>query len=406
MTSAHRRQLWFWLIAAVVAVALFFFISRWRERALEERMGASFLTGDPSNGARLFQDKGCASCHPLDALPRHGAPDLRAAPEEHASFNALVSAMWNHAPSMWLRMAQAGVKYPNLDEQDVADLFAFLYMLRYSDEPGSAANGRVVFVQKGCVECHAVRGEGGKEGPDLARLENADAPIIWAQMMWNHAINMRERMQRRGMPWPHFEDMEMTNLLAYLRSVNAAPRQVSQLFPADVRHGRRLFHEKGCIRCHALEGEGGNVGPDLSRLPQVPRRLSDTAGIMWNHWPEMSEWMKRQEISPPVFEEKEMADLIAFLYSLRYFDGPGHAHVGRQVYLEKKCDRCHGPDGLGTKDGPNLVRRKGTFSVVALATAMWRHGPHMHQEMQQQKIAWPKFEDREMDDLIAYLNTW
>lgn len=406
MTSAHRNQLWFWTIAAVVAVALFFFIARWRARVIEREQNASFLTGDPVNGARLYEVKSCASCHPLDAPPAHGAPDLRAAPEGHASFNTLVSTMWNHAPSMWLRMTQAGVKYPNLTDQDVADLFSFLYVIRYADEPGSPSHGEQLFTSKGCVQCHAIQGQGGREGPDLARVENADAPIIWAQMMWNHALTMRGSMQRQLLDWPRFEDTEMGDLLAYLRSVNTSSRRLRDLFPADVRRGRQLFGEKGCSQCHGFGGEGATVAPDLTRLPQMPRNLSQMSAHMWNHWPQMAEWMKQRKIPPPVFEGKEMADLIAYLYSLRYFDEPGRSQAGRQVYVEKRCDRCHGTDGRGSSDGPNLVQRKGTFSVVALAAAMWRHGPHMHREMQQKGLPWPKFRNREMDDLIAYLNTW
>lgn len=406
MTSAHSRQLWFWLVAAVIAVALFFFVTRWRERALEREKEASFLTGDPSKGARLFDGKGCASCHPLDAPPRHGAPDLRAAPEQHASFNELVSAMWNHAPSMWLRMDQAGVKYPNLSEQDVADLFAFLYLIRYVNEPGSAGRGQQIFAAKGCVQCHAIQGQGGREGPDLAQVQNADAPIVWAQMMWNHALSMQEHMQRQVISWPRLEGTEMSDLLAYLRNVNTSPRQLRELFPADVGRGRQLFRDKGCVQCHAMGGEGPSVAPDLARLPSMPRSISQMAAVMWNHWPEMSGWMKQRKMPPPVFEGKEMADVIAYLYSLRYFDEPGHAQDGRQVYLEKRCDQCHGSDGRGAPDGPNLVDKKGSFSVISLAAAMWRHGPRMHEVMNKKGVTWPKFHGREMDDLIAYLNTW
>lgn len=406
MTSAHKRQLWFWVIAAAMAVALLYFITLWRGRLIEQGSGASFLTGDPVNGARLYERKGCASCHPLDGRPRHGVPDLRVAPEGHASFNALVSAMWNHAPSMWLRMTESGVKYPNLSEEDVADLFAFLYVVRYVDEPGSAARGHAIFVSKGCSHCHAIRGEGGTEGPDLAQVENADAPIVWVQMMWNHAFSMQARMQSHVLPWPRFQNEEMADLLAYLRSVNSAPRRLTELFPADVREGRRHFYDKGCIQCHGMGGAGGTVAPDLTRLPQVPRTVTQMAGTMWNHWPEMAEWLKQRNMPPPTFQGKEMADLIAYLYALRYFDEPGHAQAGRQVYFDKHCDRCHGGDGLGTGDGPNLVRGKGTFSVVVLAAAMWGHGPRMHEKMQQKGVAWPKFRGREIDDLIAYLNTW
>lgn len=406
MTPAHRRQFWFWMIAATIAVALLYFIARWREGGFEQGFSASFLTGDPASGARLYGAKGCAGCHPLDAPPRHGAPDLRTAPEGHASFNALVSAMWNHAPTMWLRMSAAKVKYPNLDQQDVADLFAFLYVVRYVDEAGSAARGEAVFRDKGCIRCHAVRGQGGTDGPDIAQVENADAPIVWAQMMWNHALSMQERMQRQMLPWPRFQNAEMGDLLAYLRSVNTSPRRLFPLFPADVRRGRRLFRERSCIECHGMGSEGGKVASDLSRLPKMPRSVSQMAGVMWNHWPQMSEWSRQRKIRLPMLQGRDMADVIAYLYALRYFDEPGHSDLGRQVYLDKRCDRCHGTDGRGSSAGPNLVRRKGNFSVVTLATAMWRHGPRMYEEMQEQGIRWPKFRGREIDDLIAYLNTW
>ena len=33
--------------------------------------------------------------------------------------------------------------------------------------------------------------------------------------------------------------------------------------PQDPTKGARLFVNKGCVKCHALKGEGGNVGPDL-----------------------------------------------------------------------------------------------------------------------------------------------
>lgn len=406
MTSAQRHQLWFWIVAAAVAVLILFFVARWRERALENAQFASFLTGDASRGARLYDDKGCAGCHPLDGAPPADTPDLRAVPEEHASFNALVSAMWNHAPAMWQRIQRTGAKYPYLADEDVADLFAFLYVVRYVYEPGSADMGRLLFVNKGCVNCHAVDARTRGEGPDLTRTENGDVPILWIQRMWNHALSMREHMARRAVPWPHFEASEMSDLLSYVRSVNTGPRNPNDLFPADVRRGGRLFQRKGCAECHAVKGKGANIGPDLAQLPRMPRTLGQMAGAMWNHWPQMSDWLKQRKVKVPRFEGREMADLIAYLYALRYFDEPGVAEAGRRLYASKRCDSCHGPDGRGGQGGPDLRERKGTFSSVSLAGAMWRHGPRMYAEMQHRGIAWPRFEGREMNDLVVYLNSW
>jgi len=416
MTSAQRNQLWFWIVAAALAVFILLLVARWRERALEDAQFASYLTGDATRGAWLYETKGCAGCHPLDGAPPANTPDLRLVPEEHASFNALVSAMWNHAPAMWRRIQQTHTNYPYLADEEVADLFAFLYVVRYVYEPGSAERGRLLFANKGCAECHAVdsRGQaegcGGKpskcEGPDLTRAENGDVPILWIQRMWNHALSMRERMERRELPWPRFDESEMSDLLSYVRSINTGPRSPGDLFPADARRGRRLFRAKGCAECHAVKGEGASIGPDLAQLPRMPRTLGQMAGVMWNHWPQMADWLQQRKVEVPHFEGREMADLIAYLYALRYFDEPGVAEAGRRVYAGKGCNNCHGPDGRGGRGGPDLRGRRGTYSAVSLAGAMWRHGPQMYAEMERRKVAWPRFEKREMNDLVVYLNSW
>lgn len=44
----------------------------------------------------------------------------------------------------------------------------------------------------------------------------------------------------------------------------------------DADAGREIFAKKveaGCIRCHRVNGEGGEIGPDLSALQQVTDRL-------------------------------------------------------------------------------------------------------------------------------------
>ncbi len=36
-----------------------------------------------------------------------------------------------------------------------------------------------------------------------------------------------------------------------------------------IARGRQVFHKLDCGRCHVIDGEGGRIGPDLSRIGTV-----------------------------------------------------------------------------------------------------------------------------------------
>ena len=43
----------------------------------------------------------------------------------------------------------------------------------------------------------------------------------------------------------------------------ASTSAVAQILPEDPSRGGQLFVSKGCVKCHAVQGQGGKVGPDL-----------------------------------------------------------------------------------------------------------------------------------------------
>ena len=73
--------------------------------------------------------------------------------------------------------------YPDLDNRDMANLFAFLYTARYVDEPGDARRRERLFLAKGCTRCHGAHGTTGAIGPDLSTVGGVDTPLVWAQTM-------------------------------------------------------------------------------------------------------------------------------------------------------------------------------------------------------------------------------
>ena len=216
---SSQRQLLIWVLAALAASALLAGVLLRRHQQTRRRWNA-FLLGSPHSGARLFEKKGCIRCHAVNGWGSQTGPDLGLERPSHSSLNELVTAMWNCAPRMLERIKTDRIPYPFLGQEDMAHLFAFLYTSRYIDEPGDAPQGERLFQTKGCARCHAVRGSGGGVGPDLSKVGGVDTPIVWAQLMWNHAPAMEKEAQTRGIPWPKFKSGEVVDILEYLASFN------------------------------------------------------------------------------------------------------------------------------------------------------------------------------------------
>jgi len=99
-----------------------------------------------------------------------------------------------------------------------------------------------------------------------------------------------------------------------------------------------------------------------------------------------------------------MADVIAFLYYLRFNETGGNARQGATVFAGKGCASCHALDGRPAP-GPDLKRSRAAGTPLGLATAMWNHAPAMFDVAGSRQVEWPRFERDEMRDLSAFLQT-
>ena len=205
-----------------------------------EKRGEYLLLGDIKEGWKVFSKKGCSQCHSIWGEGGRGGPDLGTLPQAYVSQAQLAALMWNHGPEMWGRMLAKKIPLQKMDKKETADLFAFLYFIRYMDEPGDLQKGKKLLETKDCIRCHSVRE--GTSG-DLSRWGMYTNPIVWAQMMWNHSPRMEQEMEKKGVPWVEFKGNEMVDLIAYIRSVSPTKEKV-YLSPGDPRTGEKLFAEK------------------------------------------------------------------------------------------------------------------------------------------------------------------
>ncbi len=167
--------------------------------------------------------------------------------------------------------------------------------------------------------------------------------------------------------------------------------------------GARVFDSAGCVKCHAINGAGGKVGPDLAKSARS-RSFYDLASAMWNHLPRMTARMQQMGVARVKLSAQEAGDVTAYLYTLHYFDRPGRPDAGKRLFSDKKCVQCHQVEGRGGTVGPSVDAFKRFSSPLYVAAAMWNHGPQMAEAMKAQGIERPSLTADELRDLIAYLS--
>lgn len=173
--------------------------------------------GNPSKGKLVFKMKGCINCHETKTAEGKTAPILSEI-KLNRSVTEIAALMWNHSPAMVEFMKEESIKYPQLKENEMADLIAYLYFLGFEDPPGDPYEGELIFADKGCANCHEENGKG--IGPDLSGMKSMKSRIIILQHMWNHASRMEDLLLIKNNKWPELTAKELQDLSEYLKTLS------------------------------------------------------------------------------------------------------------------------------------------------------------------------------------------
>lgn len=106
-----------------------------------------------------------------------------------------------------------------------------------------------------CADCHGTDAKGVR-GPDLTGL--------WAAADSDQRVfqTIRSGVPGSIMPPSSAPDQEVGAIVAYLRSISTATPEASS---GNVARGEAIF-TASCATCHRVNGGGGRLGPDLSRI--------------------------------------------------------------------------------------------------------------------------------------------
>jgi mono/diheme cytochrome c family protein len=273
--------------------------------------GSADKQGDPAAGQKVFDAKGCVRCHAVRSTGATTAPDLGRIAVAGDRL-AWMHAMWNHAQYMIEPVTKELGAWPQFTGAEMNDLVAYVNggpsptIQEDGDLRGSADHGWGVFQAK-CIQCHSVRGKGGKIGPELGpdhELPRTSAQF--AAVLWNHAPAMLQHAREAGMAPPTLQGEEITDVLRFLASLRYFEPTGSPFL------GERTFAERGCASCHGPSAEGTRNGPKL-RAGADAFTMVSFATALWSHGPAMNTRAEKLGIPWPSLEPGDVGELISFL---------------------------------------------------------------------------------------------
>jgi putative heme-binding domain-containing protein len=123
-------------------------------------------------------------------------------------------------------------------------------------DPQAIAAGAQQF-STGCAACHGSDGKGGR-GPNLHERLRSDE-------LTDEVLQTVIQKGLPGMPGANLSADRTWQLIAFLRSLTS-PAAATKV-PGDPEAGSRIFWSgAGCSGCHAIAGNGGRLGPDLTNI--------------------------------------------------------------------------------------------------------------------------------------------
>jgi mono/diheme cytochrome c family protein len=171
--------------------------------------------------------------------------------------------------------------------------------------------------------------------------------------------------------------------------------------PSNPMAGRIVFEGMGCIKCHAVDGYGGTIGPDLGPA-NFFGGYYDVASRLWNHAPQMAIRSLSMGWKWSTLTTRQIDELITFLFYLRYLGETGSVSQGKQLVRAKGCLHCHTIGDDAPSRGIAFDQLDEFASPMYIAQSIWNHGPEIQRRMEEIGLKRPVFKDDEINHISTY----
>ena len=254
---------------------------------------------------------------------------------------------------------------------------------------GDSRRGEQVFRSEGCVQCHAINGQGGTAAPDLGKLvDRSFTPALLASTMWNHAPSMWAAMRKQGVVQATLSPESASDLFAYFYSTRFFDH------PGDAGRGKAVFSSKRCVECHGIATSSYPGARPAAEWDSIGHPVA-LVQKMWNHAAAMKEAYAKKGVAWPQLTGQDLSDILVYLRNLPqtrkraaefYYEA---AAGGEQIFQAKGCNKCHALQ-------QNLEVRIQGATLTDLAVDMWNHAPRM-------AAGTAALSEDEMRKLLSYL---
>jgi mono/diheme cytochrome c family protein len=414
------------------------------ENSHKEMKNVAPAAGDEAvqAGTSLYGTLFCSSCHAIqNAAGNLVGGDL--APEL-TRVGSKVNPDWLRR---WLQAPQGydpKTRMPRYryDEKQVALLSSFLLSKKDDDfmanihlpasDPQSIARGKKLVTDYGCTACHRVNGVSPPESfaPDLSRI--GSKPLFQVGFIRGMPETLPDYIAGKihdprafgpalKMPTFSLTDTQVESLTTALlaqtdRAVSMPPELVRTTSHAKYHPGGdagRLMEDLRCQSCHTINGNGGDMAPDLSFEGSAVQRkwLLDFMKNPNTLRPMLIRRMPKLNLSDAEIET--LSDYMLSAYQASGFDSQvlqasalnaDTAARGKELFYSKyACQSCHTADFKKDKGyvGPPLADVGNRLTPVWIYK--WLKNPNALNPGTMMPN--PNLPDREARDLTAFLVT-
>jgi len=228
----------------------------------------------------------------------------------------------------------------------------------------SLAAGRDAIARLGCAGCHEIPGTDANE----ARAPRLDSIGFKTTRAWlTRYLRSPSALAGARMPDFRLTEAEIGPLVAFLlarRALTPLDTGSAEWTRADAERGRELFARARCVTCHAVDGRGGTIGPDLTTIASRASRA-----WMWSVITDPARDQPDTLMPRFGFAPAEVRDIVAYferdLVDTELTPAGDAAAAfadedvarGREIFVRRGCFGCHRLPGMESlpKIGPTLA---------------------------------------------------